>query len=396
MYTINFVNNNSDIATPWVTFVQATQVVNKTTELVGPVFAAVDGNGTALKNGASYSLADINNTISMGPTDWQGHLYISDSALTLPTSGGLPVDAAYTVTTDTARYQMLEFAGSSTQANTDITYINWYSIPLQMESTTSQTSGGNARGVPKSQTVLSAMLTTLTGLSGNNPMTVVTNSANQIVRVISPNAGNPSWLPLYASFKDYLDKVFSVPTATILLQNTYDGIGNPPSPDFQPQEYQSSSVTYDGTTLTIQGTTPILKDFTMTSAMDADTFNSVLYLAVMSYAWSYGTTSNSSGNTGDNNVFSAISRDLMAGFAYGFIGSEQFGSQPSSAWMGASDTEVFSDIQPNNPYYNPWANAINDCFSDVYTFPFNDFLTGYAPELTTNDGDTLTITLPNP
>jgi hypothetical protein len=32
----------------------------------------------------------------------------------------------------------------------------------------------------------------------------------------------------------------------------------------------------------------------------------------------------------------------------------------------------------------------------VYTFPFNDFLTGYAPELTTNDGDTLTVTLLNP
>lgn len=396
MYTINFVNNNSSIETPWLTFVQATEVVNNTTQLVGPALAAVGGNGTALKNGVSYSLTDIKDTISMGPTDWQGHLYISDSALTLPTSGGLPVDPAYTVTTDTARYQMLEFAGSPTQASTDITYINWYSIPLQMESTSSQTSGGNTRGVPKSQAALSAMLTTLAGLTCSNPVTVVTNSSNQIVRVISPNAGNPSWLPLYPSFKDYLAKVFIDSTEATLLKNTYDGIANPPSPDFEPQEYQSSSVTYDCKTLTIKGTTTVLGDFTMTSAMDSDTFNSVIYLAVMNYTWSYGSKSKSNGNTGDNNVFSAISRDLMAGFAYGFIGSKQFGSQPSSAWMGASDTEIFNAIQPKHPYYNPWANAINICFSDVYTFPFNDFLTGYAPELVTNDGDTLTVTLLNP
>lgn len=395
MYTINFVNDNSNVATPRVTFVQATEVVGGITRLVGPALAAVGGNGAALENGVSYSLPDINNTIKMGPPDWQGHLYVSDSALTLPTSGGFPVDPSYTVTTDTARYQMLEFAGSPAQANTDITYINWYSIPLQMESTTPQTSGGNTRGAPKSQPALSALPTTLAALTGDNSLTAVKNSDNQIVRVISPNAGNPTWLPLYPSFKGYLDDVFSDSTGNILLQNTYDGIGNPPSPDFEGQTYQTSSVAYDDATLTIKGTAKVLGDFSMTSSMSPDEFSAAIYLSVMNYNWSYGTKS-SGGNTGDNNVFSAVSRDLMAGFAYGFIGSARFGSQPSSAWMGASGVEVFDAIQPENPYYNPWANAVNVCFSDVYTFPFNDFLTGCAPELATADGDTLTVTLLNP
>ena len=396
MYTIKFVNNNSSIAKPWVTFVQATEVVNDNTQLIGPPLAAAGGNGTSMQNGVSFSLADINNTISMSPSDWQGHLYLSDSPLALPKSGAFPVDANYTATTDTARYQYLEFAGSPAQANIDITYINWYSIPLQMERTTSRLSGSNTRGMPKSQAALSSLLPTLAGLTNNNPITAVRNSDDQIVRVISPNAGNPHWLPLYLSFKDYLSSVFLSGAETIHLNNTYDGIETPKSPDFKQQNYKTSSVTYCEGELIIKGTTDVLGDFQMTSNIDFETFNWMLYLAVMSYSWSFGSTSNANGNTGDNNVFAAISRDLIAGFAFGFIGSKQFGSQPSSAWMEASDTEVFNSIQPDNPHYNPWANAINACFSDVYTFPFNDYLNNFAPELAISDGDTLTVTLLNP
>ncbi|HMZ78585.1 MAG TPA: hypothetical protein PLL06_02710 [Acidobacteriota bacterium] len=399
MYTINFVNQNTDIPTAYVTFIQATQVVNNVTELVGPALNATGGNGTTLENGVSYSLDSIQNTISMDPSNWQGHMYLSDAALTPPTSGGLPVDMAYTLTTDTNRYQMIEFAGSATSATTDITYINWYSIPVQMETTTSNT-GGNSRGVPSSQTALSDLISTLAGLSGNSSTTVVKNSSNETVRIISPNAGNPSWLPLYESFRDYLVSVFIDSTDSILLSNSYSGIQNPPSLDFQAQTYSASSVTYNGLTLNITGTTSVLGNFTMTATMVFADFSSVIYLAVMNYEWSYdgqnGSASNPTGNTGDNNVFSAISRDLMAGFNFGFVGSSQYGSQPSSAWQQASDSELFSAIQPNKPYYNPWANAINGCFSDVYSFPFNDFLSNFSPLLTTNDGDILTVTLLNP
>jgi len=94
MYTITFVNQNPDIATAWVTFVQATMCSKVAsdgkcvaTKLVGP---PLNANGGALKNGVSYTLASINNTLSLDPTDWQRHLYISDAALDLPTSNGLP------------------------------------------------------------------------------------------------------------------------------------------------------------------------------------------------------------------------------------------------------------------------------------------------------------------
>lgn len=409
MYTINFTNSDDNIAEVYVTFIQASQVVPKptssnpnatATKLVGPTLAAtatIKGQTTTLVNGTSYKLADIDNTLQMGPENWEGHVYISDTALTPPTSDNLPVDIAYTITSDTNRYQYLEFAGSTTTASIDITYINWYSIPIQIQSTTAQAS--QTRGAPVSGASLSTLPTTLAALSGNNKTTVVTNSSGQIVRVISPNAGNPSWLPLYPSFNLYLESVFIDSAQQIPINNTYSGISNPPSPDFQPQSYQTSSVTYAGQTLHINGTSDLLGSFTMSSNMVWQQFNSVIYLAVMSYSWSYTgqgsvkSASNAHGNTGDNNVFSAISRDLLAGFAFGFIGSQLYGTQDSSVWMNASATKLFNLIQPNHPFYNPWANAIATNFSDVYTFPFNDYLSSYAPEINVDSGDTLTVTL---
>jgi len=409
MYTIKFTNNNASITKPMVTFIQATHVVAqptpsspnaKVTQLVGPPLAAtamIKGQLTSLVNGTSYELDDIDSTLQMNPESWQGHMYISDAALTPPTSGGLPVDMAYTSTRDTGRYQYLEFAGSTSTASVDITYINWYCFPLQMQSTTQQAS--QTRGAPLSSANLSHLQAKLAALSDNNVATVVKNASNQIVRVISPNAGNPKWLPLYLSFSNYLASVFIDSVQQIPINNLYSGHSKPPSPDYERQNYQTSSVTYGGQTLKIQGTTSLLGDFTMSSEMFWQQFNSVIYLSVMNYSWSYAGqgkiagASNLNGNTGDNNVFSAISRDLLAGFAYGFAGSEKYGTQNSSAWMKASATGVFSHIQPEHSYYNPWANAIAANFADVYTFPFNDFLNSHAPEINVNSGDTLTVTL---
>ena len=393
-YTINFVNNNPDITWPFVTFVQDPNSPANLNAYGGK------NQETPINNGKSYNLesTNIDNTISMDAANWQGHMYLSDAPLVLPTVGGLPVDPDYTNTADPTRYQYIEFAGNLAQASTDLTYINWYSIPLQIQSES------GTRGAPTSPAALDAMLTTLADLSGNNSTTVVKNNAGQIVRVISPNAG-ASWMSLYPTFTDYIASAFKDGVGNMSLYNLYDGINNPPSPDYQQQTYQSTSVTYTGDTypkdLVIKGTTNVLGDFTMTATMGFSlAFSNVIYYAVMSYAWQYsgnGGGSNANGNTGDNNVFSAISRDLLAGFAFGFIGSTQWGSQPSSAWMTASDTGVFSAIQPANPYYNPWANAINTCFPDVYGFPFNDFLGGnFAPTLITNLGDTLTVTLLKP
>jgi hypothetical protein len=409
MYTIKFTNNNASITSPLVTFIQATQVVARptpsspnatVTKLVGPrleATAKIKGQQTKLANGTSYKLDDIGSTLRMGPESWQGHMYISDAALTPPTSGGLPVDMAYTSTRDTGRYQYLEFAGSTCTASVDITYINWYCFPLQIQSTTPQAS--QTRGAPLSSANLSHLEKTLAELSDKNVATVVRNASHEIVRVISPNAGNPYWLPLYPSFSKYLASVFIDSVHQIPIHNSYSGIAKPPSPDYQPQTYKTSSVTYAGQTLNIQGRTSLLGHFTMSSEMFWQQFNSVIYLAVMNYSWSYAGqgkiagASNLNGNTGDNNVFSAISRDLLAGFAYGFAGSKKCGKQRSSAWMKASATGVFSHIQPKHSYYNPWANAIAANFADVYTFPFNDFLNSYAPEINVKCCDTLTVTL---
>ena len=393
-YTINFKNDDAVlIPNPYITFIQATQLgKNGKLELLGPVLNATGGTGTSttsLENGKSYSLSSIQNTLKMGPQDWNGHMYVSDGPLTLNEVNKLPVDPNYTLSSDTTRYQLLEFAGSTTQTNIDITYINWFSMPLEIS-----TSSTNTRGKPKAHTYPGELFSPLESLSADNAITVIKNNGN-LVRIVSANAGG-KWMDVYPSFEKYIKSVFSG-SNTINLSNQYDGIQNPPSDDFKPQSYQSSSVSYDGTTLEIKGTTSELGKFSMTSKLSYGDLSNAIYLSVLNYAWSYdgtnGSGSNKNGNTGDNNVFSAISRDLLAGFAFGFIGSSAYGTKPSSEWQSATTSNVYSGIQPNEPYYNQWANIINGCFNDVYTFPFNDYLSGYAPELPVSSGDTVTVTI---
>lgn len=399
-YTITFANNDATITSLYLTFIQAT---GSGLPALSATYVDSSGQQQNIVNGQSYLLGTGNGaigtmSITMAPMDWIGHLYLSDQPLPLGTVNP-PTDPAYTITTDTVRFQNLEFAGSDTVASPDITYINWYSMPLQMSD------GSNQRGVPSSQTALSALMNNLVNLAGNSPVLVVKNSQSQIIRVISPNAGMPNWLPLYPTFTSYLNSAFANGADPIQLNNTYSGVANPTSPNFEPQTYQSSSVVFDAAaqTITISGSTSVLGTFRMTMTADSAPNNSApftteIYLTVISYQWQYSgqgsvPPDNGTGQTGNNDVFSAISRDFLAGFNFGFINSAAFGNQPSSAWMNAAAGNVFSAIQPSIPFYNPWANAMAAVFSDVYTFPFNDYLTAYAPELNVNIGDTLSVTV---
>lgn len=71
-------------------------------------------------------------------------------------------------------------------------------------------------------------------------------------------------------------------------------------------------------------------NFTISADIVADKFSDGVYLCILSYSWTAGDYSNNNADIGDNNVFSAIIRDLLAGFSYGIIGSEAFKNMTSS------------------------------------------------------------------
>lgn len=208
-FDLNVVNQaNSGIDDPWITFVQSLDTTDTygtngitTTALNGPALSAqatISGSSTALVNGVAYQLSTITSNISID-ADWAGNIFFSNGALALGASGQsasildqpfsqpilYPTNPNGAVTADTLRYNYIELGGgSSTVIAPDITYINFFSVPLQM----TRLSDGATRGAPSSQTALDNLRSTLTSLSGSST-TVVVNDANGVARIVSPDNG---------------------------------------------------------------------------------------------------------------------------------------------------------------------------------------------------------------
>lgn len=73
---------------------------------------------------------------------------------------------------------------------------------------------------------------------------------------------------------------------------------------------------------------------------------------------------------GENDIYSAAYRDLVAGFAYGFWGSPAYGND-SENFEVRSVPGPFEKAQPIEPNYNIWAAALFP-YTQAYGFPFGD------------------------
>jgi hypothetical protein len=433
-FTLNIVNENTQIADPYVTFIQSLNAVStwetngeSSTTLLGPALSAsaiYNGVETQLQNGTAYQLSLFSSSITMD-ANWAGNIFFSNNTLLTGQSGQSPAQTpnppqnqpplynipAFSqptfyptnpngaVTSDTGRYNYIELSGgSSTMISPDITYINYYSVPIQM----TRASDEATRGAPISQAALNNLQAKLAALSGNSSAVVV-QDANGVARIVSPDSG-PTAQAAYPTLSAYITNAFGAGAKTIQLTNNYSGTGVNEPPLFTAQTYTGTTVTYANDTLTITGTSDNedIGAYTLTWVGTPEELTQAIYAAVLGgYSVTYdgGTGTITNGNTGDNNVFSAITRDLLAGFSFGFINSDSqalgsaIGDLTSGQWMTLSYENAFLNAQTNQEYFNQWAAAFAEVFGDVYTFPFNDFFADFAPELNVNAGDTLTVTL---
>lgn len=420
-YTINFAATNNNLQDYYVTFVSAAG----SPEAFNATF-----NGASLQASSSINLnSDGNNTIQISSFAWQGDMYIS----TKPFNANTPV---FTNNTDN-RFQCLEFSGSDATSMlpgftiADISYINWYSIPLMMENT----NNGDSRGVPLTGFSPNNLLQSLESLSNSLDTTVINDANGNFLRIIGPNACG-SYIGTYPTFNDYVNYIFpgyNNYNAFICLQNMFDGSPDGNTINFQRQNYDNydsslatNNVYYDGNTLKIQGRTTILSEttdqptgitttYTIETPLDMNTFNTGIYLAQLDYSWTMNyidqngnpqTLGKIKASVGDNDVFSAIVRDLLAGFAFGFAGSKvpgdyglNYGQYPSGYWQNVDGSTLFNDLQsativnPPPYYYNSWANVFYQYLSRVYSFTFSDFITSINPQLQVNGGENLLVTI---
>ncbi|MBC2602262.1 PEP-CTERM sorting domain-containing protein [Puniceicoccus vermicola] len=405
-YKLDIVNNNTGLSDLWVTF-------------LGAEFSSAPSwsGGQSISTGTSYKVSNsmIGTAINNMPTDWSGNMYLSNSSIgsTAPNPTNFNTD----------QYQILEFSGSATSAAPDITYINYYSFPVELHSTDAANTS-STRGTPKAGVNLSQLRNDLAGLtsstnSTSSNTTVVRNStsytaAGPITRVISPANGsgaNGSVVDKYPSFAAYLSDTFpsASPVTSIKIDNTYSGEASPPNVRFEAQTYTVSSISYDATTgdLKIEGSstdvntsTTKIDSFTLTSNVDVEAFSESIYQAVLDYDYSFKKTSGEtattgSGNTGSNDVFATVTRDLLAGFSFGFIGSDLYGDDTSEEWQKMT-SEYYGDLwSSDKEFYNQWANVFQNYFDDVYTQQFSDFLANsdFTPTIQVGGGETLTVTL---
>jgi hypothetical protein len=100
----------------------------------------------------------------------------------------------------------------------------------------------------------------------------------------------------------------------------------------------------------------------------------------------------------DNDVYSAVVRDVLAGFNLGFVGSQvintatkpamPFGKCPSNQWW--SSHKAFDFLQPKQAYYNVYSKYLSQN-SDSYSFPFSDRWQSVQVPLAGNDVLEITV-----
>jgi Beta-1,3-glucanase len=104
-----------------------------------------------------------------------------------------------------------------------------------------------------------------------------------------------------------------------------------------------------------------------------------------------------------NDPIGAAIRDVLAGFSYGFIGSNEINPNVPGKTFGETTSEqwhtppvaiqyAFAGAQPNHPYYNQYAAALNP-LTQAYGFPYSDFVQAPLAPLNPNSVDSMDITV---
>jgi YD repeat-containing protein len=253
----------------------------------------------------------------------------------------------------------------------DLTGINLYSIPIQLE-----TSKGGTATSDKLTYAISGneMRLKLGALTNQDPTSVIKDAAGNFLRVIGPSQYGAGDVGPYKTFDDYANSIKDSGLA-IAIADHYNGYGTQSTAPLKAQDYTFSAKidkTSGDMILTGSGTQIGTNHTIVISQSD---FAYAIYANDPPYKVD-GVTK----HVGDNDVYSAIVRDVLSGFAIGFVGSsvidpvtgKAFKDEQSKNWF-AQTSLAFSAVEPDSPYYNAYAEIFY-LYSNSYGFPFSDRL----------------------
>ena len=327
-------------------------------------------NGQALVRDQAYSVADIGSGIAL-QSFASGRIYFSLGAPLTGTGDPEPINSS--VANWGTRFDKLELTfGQNPYGVANLTAIDYFAIPLAIKTYSGATATGTPLGTLTYQQPGNTVAANLGALTNNNAKVVLHDSKGNFLRVLGPTL-SPSGV--YPSFSPYLAAVQAAGQAT-QIRDLYSQAGSTNATKTQTYQFTATfdasgniqllggGISYAGGPSVGMGHTILLK------ASD-------LALGIYSANPPY-TVDGAAANIGQNDVYSAVVRDLLTGYALGFVnsatadaqhGNTAFKDEISSNWW--SSPNAFSFLQSNPANYDQYA-AYLQTISNAYGYPFSD------------------------
>lgn len=363
------------------------EIINGTGAAPGPskvdpkdIYVTVYGSTFTSSNGPTpgQSVAMGQDRYSFTTTDFEsGRIFISyrgkmpdEESKIDPFSNSIPRNDKVEIT-----YQLKNGAPTG---SANLTAVDYFGIPMMIETLDAS---GNVLATFTYYANLDTVVKGLDDIDNKIATDAKIMKGNEFLRVVAPvkwapGSGAPTANP-YPSMKPYFD---SVSGQSVNIVGQYDGVPGQYSPaayNYTGTLASSGDITFSGT-LATNGGAPAAGDNIVIKATD---LLAGIYTANPPY-----TKGGASGQISDNDVYSAIVRDLLTGFNAGYIGGT-YGSDPSDEWWSKPPFQE----QGGDKYYNQYAAVIQE-HSQAYGFPFSDRLRNQLAFFN-QDTATLRITL---
>lgn len=362
--TITFNNQHADYTVSNI-YILFTQQPNPPDQ-----FAATGSSGS-LSLTTAYSLAQFDGSGIQLSHVWGGVVFVS---LGTPMTSGRTDSPSFLNTSDPDYYTRwdkfeITFNGNSSDV-ANLTGINSFAIPLGLKTYETNALVQSMGYYVDGETMIGLLQATAT-----NDSAVLKDTGNTFLRVIGPTTYTAPGIGPYLPFDDYVADVKAAAQST-LIAGQYSGPGGTPRKTTQVYTFTASFAGNGDLVMTGGSQTPGGVGTNHTVVIGSSDLVYNIYANNPPY-----TVDGSGGSFADNDVYSALVRDVLAGFAIGYIGSSvpdpvtgvAFKDEASSNWFSELQPLAFSGVQTNMPYYNQYAEVFWK-YSDTYGFPFSDRL----------------------
>lgn len=332
----------------------------------GPVTGTI--NGSAIVSGRVYSIADIGSGVILQNVG--GRIYFSLGS-PLPVSNFPPEPVNPDIPSYNVRFDKIEITYNPNDPNSvaNLTSIDFFAIPLAIQTY-----------APNSTTPLQVLTFTVPGntvktslaqLAGNSNKVLLTTTGGSFLRVLGPTlspAGS------YPSFASYVNQVRNSGYQA-QIKDLFTRPGNTPPTMTQCYNFTTSfdsqgNLRMNGGGSSFNGGPSVGPNHVI--VVQANNLLQGIYSANPPY-----TVDGTPANIGDNDVYAAAVRDVLAAFNYGFMNSSTldpntqtpFNQEPSAYWWRSP--KAFQFLQPSAPNYNQYAAYLYN-ISSSYGQPFSD------------------------